>query len=153
SGAADGDGPDHRPAEVEEQEARVGHEEGAGERSGEHAQAGDKAGDKHRPVAGFQNERLSAVVVTGRHKEPAAQPPDQRRPAEMSYGVAQAVADRRACNGSQNGAIKAELSVEGQETRKEQDGLAGHGYTGVLQHHTEENHPVTVALKEMRERL
>jgi predicted metalloprotease with PDZ domain len=145
--AADGGGPNHGAREVEEQETRVGHQEGAREGSGENAQAGDEATEKHRPPAVFQHEGLSAVVVMGGHEEAAAQSSEQRRPPEISHGVAQAVADGGPGNGGENGGDEVDLSVEGQEPRKKQDGLAGHGQAGVLQHDAEEDHPVAVVSK------
>src|SRR5439155_9798600 len=132
--AADGDGPQHRPGEVEQQEAPVPHQKSTGEWSRQNPEARNEPGHKDGPMPVLQEKGLRAVKPCRREQKRSTVSLQQGRSAHSPDEIPEAVADRGAGYGSHNGPAQGEFAVKRQKPREEQDGLPRHGEPSVLDH-------------------
>src|SRR5258708_23568358 len=154
SRAGDAGDPEGRTEEVEESKRPPAHAQHSGQRSGENAQAEDKAGEENcgcavagkHFLAAFQRGRLdpkeSLIAI------------EQRTPAIVTDGIANVVAERGGTGGDHNdpSEMKPVFGIT-QKACQQKRSFAGDGDAGVLAQQCQGDGPVTVGGDEFAQRM
>ena len=140
-----GDSPQDCPRHVVNHELTPRHPSRAGEEGREHPQTRYEACEQNRFVAVPREKLVEFLQPTAREKYIAAIPLKSRASDTMSDGITSVVAEHRADGGNYNHHPQMKMALRGKEAGRKQNSLAGHRYSGVLQHDAEEDYEVAIA--------
>ncbi len=154
SGAGDAGDPEGRAEEVEESKRSPAHAQYSGQRSGENAQAEDKAGKENCSCAVAGEHILTAFQRGWRNPEDTLIAIEQWTPAIVADGVADIVAERGGAGGNHDDPSEMEpVFGIGQKTCQQQRRLTGNGDACVLAEQRQSHGPVTVVGDEFAQRV